>query len=255
MAEEEKIMAHAKKAVQSLTNKNKKWKEKVKDFLFEILIIIVAVNITLWFHNWNDKKQEREQVKDFLINIRENLQQDTVALKRANNFLAPSIAYSDRVLKQLNENKIDAGYIDSNSNQLTNSLYITLDYGVFESFKSAGSLKLIENHKLLTGLTSLYTQYLPVIQQEVKEVLDERNSDFKKYIGLKIGVDSDFKCKLSTIIHQPEVQFLIQSNSFVLNGIKWNNQLMIDKIVGIIPEIDKELKDRFNYDVKKIDKS
>ena len=47
MAEEEKIRQHAKHALQALTDKKRGWKEKLKDFLWEILIIIIAVNITL----------------------------------------------------------------------------------------------------------------------------------------------------------------------------------------------------------------
>ena len=47
MAEEEKIREHAKHALQDLTNKNKKWKDRIKDFAWEVFIIIVAMNITL----------------------------------------------------------------------------------------------------------------------------------------------------------------------------------------------------------------
>jgi len=55
MAEEEKIREHAKRALQALMDKTKKWKDRIKDFLWEVFIIVVAVNITLWFHNWSDK--------------------------------------------------------------------------------------------------------------------------------------------------------------------------------------------------------
>jgi len=43
MAEEEKIREHAKEALLALTDKRKSWKEKTKDFLWEILIIIVDI--------------------------------------------------------------------------------------------------------------------------------------------------------------------------------------------------------------------
>ena len=61
------------------------------------------------------------------------------------------------VLKQVNENKTDAAYIDTNSSELINDLYFTTDNGLFESFKSSGNLRLIENQNLSSEITSLYT--------------------------------------------------------------------------------------------------
>ena len=71
MAEEEKIRQHAKHALQSLTDKEKGWKARLIDFAWEVFIIIVAVDVTLWFHNYSDKRRERQQAKEFLIDIRE----------------------------------------------------------------------------------------------------------------------------------------------------------------------------------------
>ena len=50
-AEEEKLLEHAKEAVHALTDKKKSWKAKIGSFLWEILVIVIAVNLTIWFHN------------------------------------------------------------------------------------------------------------------------------------------------------------------------------------------------------------
>jgi len=78
MAEEEKIRGNAKRALQALTDKTKNWKGRIKDFLWEVFIILVAVNITIWFHDWSQKRHEQAQVKEFLISTRESLIQDTL---------------------------------------------------------------------------------------------------------------------------------------------------------------------------------
>jgi len=44
MAEEEKIREHAKQAIETLTDKKKKWKDRLRDFLWEILIIVVVLS-------------------------------------------------------------------------------------------------------------------------------------------------------------------------------------------------------------------
>ena len=70
---EEKVIQHAGKAIHVIADKNKTWWKRIKEFLLEIFIIVVAVSITLWFHNWNDHVHERKIEKEFLIGIREDL--------------------------------------------------------------------------------------------------------------------------------------------------------------------------------------
>ena len=73
---EEKVIQHAKKAVHAVGNKEKKWTEKIKEFLYEIIIIVLAVSITLWMHNWNDARHEHEIERAFLEGIKEDLNQE-----------------------------------------------------------------------------------------------------------------------------------------------------------------------------------
>jgi RNAse (barnase) inhibitor barstar len=250
MAEEEKIQQHAKRALRSLTNKKKKWKERIKDFLYEILIIIVAVSLTLGFHNWSDRRSDRKLVKEFLIDVRENLMQDTAILNDNINFMdSGPIAYYDSVLAQISRNKINAGYIDSNSVQLVNHISLYFNYGVFQSFSSSGNLRLIENRALLSDITNLYSSDLPFYEQGATRILDTRYDEFKKYIGTKVGIDSNFFSRVSTIIHQPEVKFQFQENDLILKQENKHHKSLINEIISVIHEIDKELKDNFNYEV------
>jgi len=70
---EEKIIQHSQKAVDLLKNHSKSIKEKIGEFLEEIVIIVVAVSLTLAFHNWNDRRKEKEIARNFLIGIRQDL--------------------------------------------------------------------------------------------------------------------------------------------------------------------------------------
>ena len=255
MAEEEKIEAHAKKALRILTNRKKKWKEKIKDFLWEILIIIVGVSITLWFHNWSDRRQERKEVKQFLIDVRENLIEDTSKIKANINFMTNGpLVYYDSVLYQINHHKIDAKYIDSNTVQLLNNYSANFDYSIFQSFSSAGNLRLIENRKLLGDIVTLYSSELPNHTDNDQYITNNRHDTFEKYIGSKLGIDSNASCKLSTIIYQPEIKYLIQWGDIVIKEQNRHEGNSVNGIVAVIHEIDKELKDNFNYEVTKTKK-
>ena len=56
---EEKIIKHTGQAARALLKKENSWSKRLKEFLFEILIIVIAVSITLWFHNWNEHVHEK----------------------------------------------------------------------------------------------------------------------------------------------------------------------------------------------------
>jgi hypothetical protein len=252
MAEEEKIMEHAKKAVQSLTNKNKKWKEKLKDFLFEILIIIVAVNITLWFHNWSDKRHDRETEKNFLIDLRQNLNNNTDMMNSMINYFSDSMLhYYDTVLAQVKTGEIDTQYINSESYLLLNYITYNLDFGLFESFKSAGNLKLIENQHLLTNITNIYSAELPYRKEHIQETFDQLFNDFDKYVGAKIGFDKSLSFStLSAHLKDPDVLYFIQKNDVMIFYLVQNMKNTVSHMNNLGSEIDKELKDRFGYETE-----
>jgi len=147
MAEEEKIREHAKHALQVLTDKRKTLKDRIIDFFWEVFIILVAVNITLWFHDWSAKRHDRALAKEFLIDIRESLVQDTLHFSNYFDFMDNVLIYYDSVLSQIDKNKIDAQYIDSLYVYLTANTKIVLNYGIYQSFTSGNNLRLIENRK------------------------------------------------------------------------------------------------------------
>ncbi len=243
---EEKIAQHTENAFHIIGNKEKKWKEKIKEFLYEIIIIVFAVSVTLWFHNWNDRMHEKEMEKNFLIGIKNNLKTDTASLHYSIQFLKKPIAYYENVLKQINTKTINAAYIDDNSGQLINDLYFTHDNGLFESFKSAGNLRLIENEKLLSEITSLYTASYPFVENHEADVFKEREEEYSKYIGAKYGMDSLWNSKIAAHINEPEIRFHIQKYAIYLNAMNDHRENLINGIVSVINSINKELNDRFN---------
>jgi len=182
------------------------------------------------------------------------LKVDTANLNYSIKFLKSPISYYENVLKQVNENKIDAEYIDANSSQLINDLYFTNDNGLFESFKSAGNLRLIENQNLLSEITSLYTASYPFVESHEADVFKEREQEFSTYIGSKYGMDSNWNSKISTHINNPEIKFHIQKYAIYLKAMNDHRQNLMQGIDRTITDINKELSDRFsiNDEIEKI---
>jgi len=251
MAEEEKIREHAKQAIKALTNKKKKWTERLRDFLWEFLIIVVAINLTLWFHNWNDKKHDRELEKDFLIGTRSDLNNIKNDLEFSLKAYQYTLDYYDSVWIQINEHRIDKAFVDTNSFHLINSRNFLYDNSRFENFKSSSYLRLIENDSLSRKITFLYSITLPTQELADKMIFDERRRDFITYIGSKNRINSfDDLYYVSDLLNLPEVQFQIKWQRRMLKERKIHKQQTIQEIEEVIKEIDQELKMRFNYEIK-----
>ena len=251
MAEEELIRGHAKQALQELTDKKKGWKEKSKDFLWEIVIIIVAVNITLWFHSWSEKRHERELEKNFLIGIRSdlNIVKDNL-VATLTYYQQPTINYYDSVWVQMDEHRINTAFVDSNSLMLLDTRYFTYNSSRFESFKSSGYLRLIENEAVSNGITQLYTCSLPWREAADKSVFDDRQHDFTTYIGSKARIDSDGKMYISKLLNNPDVKYHLFLQILMLKDMKRQKQGLIQEIDTVMTQIDQELKTRFKYKEK-----
>jgi len=249
MAEEEKIREHAKHALQDLTNKNKKWKDRIKDFAWEVFIIIVAVNITLLFHSWSEKRQERELEKKFFIGIRSDLAIVNRYLFNDSISYQPQLRYYDSICTQIDEHRIDKVYVDNaNTGLLLNNQDFYYDNSRFENFKSSGYLRLIENDSLLMKIVSLYTIDLPWVKS-MDEFAHANRQDFVDYIGAK-AVDSSGKIIISDLLNAPEAKFKIRNRQGMLSErqrLKW---YIMQDIEQVITQIDRELKTRFNYQEK-----
>ena len=239
---EEKIIKHTGDAVKALVKKEGSWKKKIQEFFFEIFIIVIAVSITLWFHNWNDHLHEKALAKDFLTGIRgdlkitaDNLDTDMVNYQH-------TLDYYNTVWKQIQTNQVDKNYVDSLSGNLTNMVGFLFDNSRFESFKSTGNLRLIENHQLLEDLTRMYTEILPGRAESDKIIFEERRTQYITYIGTRAPMGPAGNSKVSGFINDPAIRFQIMWQGYLLNEMKEQKIKLVKQIRQLVAEIDRELQ-------------
>ena len=237
---EEKIMQHAKKAIHVVGEKEKSWVERIKEFLYEIIIIVLAVSITLWMHNWNDARHDHETETAFLKGIREDLNAEAQDLDDNVKYFQSTVDYYHTVWQQLQSKKIDTTYIDKNSWQLLNTYYYVADDGRFESFKSSGYLRLIENKELLKDLMSLYTVSIPFQENIDKNLFAQKGKDYDTYIGVKAVADSS-GVHISRILNDPAVSYQIKKYITSYDERKQQQIDLAKQIRKMIAEVDKEL--------------
>lgn len=229
MAELE-MSKHLKKGIMALVNKNNNgFSNKLKDFFIEILIIVFAVSLSIWFHELSTKIHQKNEVRDFLIDLRSDLQNDKKNFEKEKSILLESdyeYKFKNQDTIALNKTKID-----KTSNKFT-LLRISRknNKGNFEAFKSSGNISSIHNKLLKRMIFNYY-------EQNLKE-LENNESDFNK-LGDKI---------LDYILqNNKENKSFIYSNSVLYKNyqgriIKKYDEILIE-IGLLLAEINDELKE------------
>jgi hypothetical protein len=238
---EEKIIQHSQKAVDLLKNRSKSIKEKILEFLEEIVIIIIAVSLTLAFHNWNDRRNEREIERNFLIGTRQDLLKSAADVREGVKEYQPTVDYYDTVWGQINSQRIDAAYIDKNSGNLINTMYFGYDGSRFEGFRSSGYLRLIRNEGLLKDLMLVYSVELPFQKEADITAFHKRMEDFDQYIGTKAKIDSSGEIHVSALMDEPAVRYQIFHYRFYLHERQNQKTVLAQKLLALADEIGKEL--------------
>jgi hypothetical protein len=238
---EEKIIKHTGDAARALLKRGVDWKKKIGEFLFEIFIIVIAVSITLWFHNWNDHLHERRLAKDFLTGIRSDLTKTADNLELDVKHYQHTLNYYDTIWAQMKENRVDKKFMDSGSGNLINMVGFAFDNSRFESFKSSGNLRLIENDSLLQNLTRMYTVTLPDREGSDRMLYEERRTQYINYIGTKTPIGPNGNSQISGFIGDPAIRFQIMWQVFLLNEMKGQKMELVGEMRTLIKEIDEEL--------------
>lgn len=161
MAEDE-IRKHAKGAYKAWNDPHKSWKHKLKETLLEIVIIVFAVSISIWLHNWSEHLKDRKEEKEFLTGLRKDLTSDTVEMasdRRTYDGLLKAYRYLREVgvgMKPVNKDSLDIfkGYF-------YNSTLLIPNISRFEGLKGSGKLDIIENKDLLNLILDLYQENIP----------------------------------------------------------------------------------------------
>lgn len=82
---------------------NHKIGQYLKYAIGEILLVVIGIIIALQFNNWNENRQLKVKIASALLEIREDLAQDTVALKQCLNTRRLDLGAQKRVIRVLQE--------------------------------------------------------------------------------------------------------------------------------------------------------
>jgi len=242
MAEDE-IRKHANNAIKIMKDKEAGWWHKLKDIFIEVLIIVFAVTVSIWFHNWSDKMQEQKEEKVFLTGFRKDLYANIDNIQSSLSFYKNSfngIRYFG---------KVGAGDTLSNDslkkygNIFFSSTELEAHTSRYEALKTSGKLGIIESQELLNNIIDLNESTLARIN-----LLDDL---YLKYIE-KTSEYFQLNAQLSpkgaitnapVILRNSQWRFLMSfGQSSLAQNVMPAHEDGLKKCHELIEEIDKELR-------------
>jgi len=161
MAEQE-VIKHTKKIFGLWTSEKGFW-HKVREFIGEIIIIIFAVSVSIYFHDRSELRHQRHETREFLLGLRQDLQTDIGEMnKDKNSFHGSGKAFLYITRRKLNE-ALNSDSITKYRNWIFNTTGLMPNSGRFEGFKSAGKIGTIENKELQNNIMDLYQENIPIL--------------------------------------------------------------------------------------------
>ncbi len=236
MAEQE-VIKHTKKVYKVWGSKEHGFWYKLKEFLIEIFIIVFAVTVSIWLHNLSEHKHQQEDVKVFLLGLREDLKSDI------REMMNDSLSYERTTADFKYITSIDSGQIlskDSVKKHIGSIFNITIllpNIGRFEGFKSSGKLGFIEDKKLENRILDLYQEGIPSLILSTN-IFNESKKELVHFINLKRKKHPD---NLNVILSEDEGQNLSASLFFTREILQRysiclrNSQEIIDQINVLYP--------------------
>lgn len=232
------IIKHSRKIKEKMEEK-KESSERWKEILTEVLIIIFAVSLSTWFHDLGEHRSHQKEVKEFLVDLRDDLNKDLVGLKAQNKAIA-ELVNQFKFARGLNKTVTDS--LDKSKAKYPLNTGFRLFFGEenkgnYESFESGGKTVFIENKKLKRLILSYYNHHIPATQK-TGETFADSFTKLGDFITRNVTVGKSGSSAFLDSGFQTDVEISIKhanENTRIAN-------LGILKIQEIIAEINKELE-------------
>lgn len=197
--------------------------KKLKNYLLyasgEILLLVIGIFIALQINNWNSQRKDSDREKQYLENIRRDLNEQLTDINKQTDFESAQLFHIRTILNVLDRS---LPFTDSLSGQLTSltgrRTFVPVD-PTFQDLKSTGNLNLIKNYALRDKLIK-YHQSLTY----VSSVISKNNETF---------VDELFVHSLikNSLLNSTRVQSFIYPLELEELQVSDNTLVQIDMVV------------------------
>lgn len=240
---ENEIVKHVESAYKAVRNPQTHWLHKLKEVAIEIAIIVFAVSLSIWFHNWSDSLHEHKEEKEYLLGLKKDVESDLIGDLDDREF------YARRLYQLQYFQRVGAGEpLNADSMSVYSTVFFssaTLDPQVsrYEGLKGSGKLGIIENTDLLNNIITLHevtikhTEFLDNVYAEYSN----RLGNFLQEHG-KLGPDNLSILNGQELMRMSEMRFLLAFGAHAIAGnILRYQDSCISQCRQVIHQINDEL--------------
>jgi len=177
MAEQE-VIKHTRKIYKTWFSKEHSFWHKLSDFLVEIIIIVFAVSISIWFHNRSEHAHEQKEVKAFMIGLKSDLQQDIKEMQNDMESYREQGRIYDYISSRKRNEKLNKDTLKKYQVYIFNTTELAPNDGRFEGFKSSGKIGSIENNELQNDIIDLYQEAIPALLSSCRGYINIKTNLF-----------------------------------------------------------------------------
>jgi hypothetical protein len=241
MAEQE-VAKHTKKVYKIWNSKQHNFWHKCKEFFLEILIIVFAVTVSIWFHNLSEKRHDRAEAKVFLTGLKGDLQKDIAEMKE--DTMSYHVQYHFfKLLADSAAGIKDTAIIHENYWMFSNTTALIPNISRFEALKYSGKMNMIENKELLDEILNLYQEKTPKLEETGTNTSNFKTNLISNYFDEKMLFGSNKEKQLLQYIKEDERLRYIFKRSY--SNMPYIIRLYKEVILQnkkLIAMIDKELE-------------
>ncbi len=242
MAEDE-IIKHTKKAYSIFKSTETNWKHKLKEIVIEVLIIVFAVTVSIWLHNWSEQVHDKKEERAFFEGLKKDLEIDITNMTSSKGFYDNTLRGIGYFLQIGSGMEINKDSINKYSGVFFNSTNLDPLIGRYEGLKSSGKFSIIENKELLNNIITLHESIIQRIQ-DLNDKYYRHNEKLESLVSQNTALDNmGHISNALQVINRSDFKILLTiSSGIIKNNILPAHVKGINKCNEIIGEIDAELK-------------
>ena len=164
---QDEVTKHALKVYETMKRPGKNFWEKLREVTIEILIIVFAVTLSIWLHNWSDHRAQQKETADFLVGLKGDLTKDIQVIQENKQWYMGSDSDFRYLEMLISTNGIDTASDKSVRHYLNFAIRRTHpDIARYEGFKSSGKIGTIDEDSLKQEILSYYQLTMPLLNDQ-----------------------------------------------------------------------------------------
>lgn len=235
------IIKQSSRIVGIMNDNSKKLKHKLGEILLEIIIIVFAITLSLFFERWRQNVEDHNLEKTFLQGLQVDLSKDVNQLKTASAKWVDIKNAAHYFLKPENQINWQQDSMNFYGFKIFHNVYFFPSTNRYEALKSTGKINVIEDKQLQNDIVDLYQTKIPDLEQQLNFFNNFANSQVMNYLVNNLKRDTDNNAILEKSFFT-DIRLRNLLSFYSIDDILRRSDSTINKSEEILEEINKTSK-------------